>query len=66
MKFSIRFSNPTPDTSLGVAWPQYSERAPWVMNIGEALTLRTHLDAGASHFWKQIYDSAEAERTNKA
>ncbi|KAI8421997.1 hypothetical protein MSG28_009902 [Choristoneura fumiferana] len=53
-----KFGNPTPDSSLGVKWPVYSNYSRNHVDIGETLTLGNDLDEEMFAFWKQIHKDA--------
>ncbi|CAD0201630.1 unnamed protein product [Chrysodeixis includens] len=50
--------NPTPDTSLGVKWPQFDKKSLAYMNIDKNLTVGYKLHEEHVSFWKKIYDTA--------
>ncbi|CAH2047746.1 unnamed protein product, partial [Iphiclides podalirius] len=53
-----KFGNPTPDSSLGVIWPECVASSGDYLNIAEELTVGTGLDAEFVAFWNSIYESA--------
>ncbi|CAH2047750.1 unnamed protein product, partial [Iphiclides podalirius] len=56
-----KYGNPTPDSSLGVIWPQYNNTSKNYMEIGEKITTGENLDASSLEFWKTVYDYAGLE-----
>ncbi|XP_041980325.1 juvenile hormone esterase-like isoform X2 [Aricia agestis] len=50
--------NPTPDSSLGVLWPEYDEENKTCLDIAEDLTLKRSLDTDAVQFWDKIYQES--------
>ncbi|CAH2248366.1 jg6188 [Pararge aegeria aegeria] len=54
-----KYGNPTPDSSLGVNWPQFTAESETYMDIGEELTIDTKPRACMMDFWKRIYERAD-------
>lgn len=52
------YRNPTPDTSLGVTWPEYDNVQEQYLDIGDTLTPGKKLYKEANEFWQSIYDEA--------
>ncbi|XP_063826463.1 neuroligin-3-like [Ostrinia nubilalis] len=53
----VKYGNPTPDSSLGVSWPEYDDKENYG-DISESLTIGQKLDSESVAFWKSIYDYA--------
>ncbi|XP_028167029.1 carboxylesterase 4A-like [Ostrinia furnacalis] len=52
-----KYGNPTPDSSLGISWPEYDDKE-YYADISETLTIGQKLDAECMVFWKSVYDDA--------
>ncbi|XP_063826931.1 juvenile hormone esterase-like [Ostrinia nubilalis] len=52
-----KYGKPTPDSSLGISWPEYDDKESYA-DISESLTIGQKLDAQCMAFWKSIYDDA--------
>nr|QZK27659.1 carboxylesterase [Conogethes punctiferalis] len=50
-----KFGTPTPDSSLGVVWPEYNDKESYG-HIGDTLTVGQKMDANAYAFWDSIYE----------
>ncbi|KAJ8723120.1 hypothetical protein PYW08_003032 [Mythimna loreyi] len=56
-----KHGNPTPDSSLGITWPEYDNSAKAYVEIGDTLTVKTAPEADAVAFWKSIFEYAGLE-----
>ncbi|KAL0880451.1 hypothetical protein ABMA27_002868 [Loxostege sticticalis] len=52
-----KYGNPTPDSSLGVTWPEYDANE-YYGKIAETLTVGKKLGADSVKFWKSIFEEA--------
>lgn len=50
-----KYGNPTPDSSLGVIWPEYNNETKPYGDIGDSLTIGTNLDSDTYNFWRNLY-----------
>lgn len=55
------FSNPTPDNSLGVIWPEYTASNRQSVDIGDQLTVGLNGEPEFYQFWKGIFEFAGVE-----
>lgn len=56
-----KFGNPTPDTSLGVKWPEYNKETRKYCDIGDELTIGLDNYRQTVDFWKKVYEDAGLE-----
>ncbi|CAB3255021.1 unnamed protein product [Arctia plantaginis] len=56
-----KYGNPTPDSSLGVTWPEYDNTTKSYVDMGDALIPGTNSNAEVIKFWKSIYTSVGSE-----
>ncbi|XP_023954679.2 esterase FE4-like [Bicyclus anynana] len=53
------FGDPTPDSSLGVTWPKYTNQTEKYAVIGNNLTIAAYPRATMINFWKNIFYVAD-------
>nr|AII21980.1 odorant degrading enzyme CXE3 [Sesamia inferens] len=56
-----KHGNPTPDSSLGIIWPEYDNTTKAYVEIGDSLIPKTASEAEALEFWKSIFEYAGLE-----
>ncbi|KAI8421998.1 hypothetical protein MSG28_009903 [Choristoneura fumiferana] len=56
-----KFGNPTPNSSLGVKWPEYNSYSCNHVDISETLTVGSKLNADTLAFWTRIYNKAKTD-----
>ncbi|CAB3255022.1 unnamed protein product [Arctia plantaginis] len=56
-----KYGNPTPDSSLGVTWPEYDNTTKSFVDIGDKLTIGADSEKEAIEFWRNLYASVGSE-----
>ncbi|CAB3246702.1 unnamed protein product [Arctia plantaginis] len=56
-----KYGNPTPDSSLGVTWPEYDNTTKSFVDIGDKLTIGADSEKEAIKFWRNLYASVGSE-----
>lgn len=52
--FNLFYSDPTPNSDLGVQWPEYSVKGKQYLDIGEELTAGSAPDEEELKLWENI------------
>ncbi|KAJ0183513.1 hypothetical protein K1T71_001489 [Dendrolimus kikuchii] len=56
-----KYGNPTPDNSLGIAWPEYDNAKRAIGDITDRLTVVEDYSKETQEFWKSVFENAGLE-----